>query len=1347
MRQRAVSPPPVGSPSPRRWDAKEALQGGDLAASALAAVSLAMHCSHDLFTGHAGLPTAALSVGEAVLMGAAAPLAHLLSRGRPPGRKLWQPFQGGFVFVTMQGTGWALYSLWLMLTMIAVNATLADDGRSQAVAPWGMRSLLGCAGFAGTALLIASAWHFDPASPPLLLLGMRPVALVAVAVSLGSAALLVACDVSTVAEDRVDAAWFTGAAWFGVLGGVTACFFTHGVVGRAVHGSGYAWVQPFSGGARFAVLQFLGWSTLGIAIYLLLALSVTALPRGALCITAAGLLTAQMTLLHSLPSWEQGVGGISAAETLTQGAAAVPLLAGLLALLVTVAAEMLVLWPELLPLRPGPLALPSGAVLFAVPFITHYQSSRTYHSRGYRLFNPFGGSPNFVVMQTIGWSVYALALAAWCVHALNRFRWRGIVMPGTFAFVAECILLVSPHWLPAPGRRQPARTGSGALHGVHLLSTVLCFSGAGLFAAVDGVDALAVPVPRGREVALLFGAMALLAAPVADHLGGAALLSGYRIFQAFEGGPEFVGLQGVTWTVWSMQLVFHSVLLVNFEWVTVTAGRFFITLCGVLGILPWALQLLSMRYWVAPRESAAHGAATAARNLAAHLPTSPQLCDELAALAAQAQDPVLRAALDALSEEAAMRSGRISPPPGPLNGVGRDAAGATLLATACSVASIFFSILTEIFAAVLPPHLSAATALCFAVAVSGLTVAPVIVHLVAGPARFRTWKWWQPFRGGFNFLLLQVVGWALYGSALATSFVLVCSGLDTGGVRGMFIIVGIVGCGAHCTVLLSLSHFDDMPHLQDYADDSILQRHAEWWVSLLLTFGAVGLVLAGERLRVSLANVFSVTPLIVLAVLALVGALPLAHVAVRRSKHADRGRSGSADGVSPLHRSSSGGDEDWEASEAGGVSELVAWVAALLQGSVVAALVYQLLTRYVIGEQLHRFVAAAALLSLAAQGCFYLAVFYNEGCTLSESLHGAVYETACVVFTCALYSTPLLVYFVWASTLLWGTAGSRAFFAWMHIVTFCWQSTVLLTILRACCLVCAGSGLVAADWDLALWALGALWYMSTYTRSHRDGSRSRQGWRQAMWAWDALSTYFSLRVINDGGAEGARELQKLAAERALLFGWHPHGIYPWTCAWCILTRAWQRAVGVVPTSHAATVLFGAPLLRDIALNVGGLDVSAECLNGRLRKGHSALLVPGGQAEMRESRSWGPLHIVRRHKGFARLALRHGAALVPVFSFGDAELMDNIYMPSVQQWFLRKLGFGYPHFPYGRCYLPVPRRRPLTVIVGKPLIVERVENPTAEQVAELHARYYDALQDMYKRNAAAAGCARELVMAD
>lgn len=180
----------------------------------------------------------------------------------------------------------------------------------------------------------------------------------------------------------------------------------------------------------------------------------------------------------------------------------------------------------------------------------------------------------------------------------------------------------------------------------------------------------------------------------------------------------------------------------------------------------------------------------------------------------------------------------------------------------------------------------------------------------------------------------------------------------------------------------------------------------------------------------------------------------------------------------------------------------------------------------------------------------------------------------------------------------------------------------------------------------------------------------------------------------------------LSPDELYVFGYHPHGIMPLTVFWLRIGSAWERSFpGVSFSPLTASVMHLVPVMRDILQWMGGREVSRESIQLALRSRTNCLLIPGGQAEMMESSSAiDEIVLVTRHTGFIKLAMQERAKLVPVLSIGEVDLLDNVSIPKVQRWFLKRIGFAAPFNPYGRWYLPIPRPAAVTVVVGKPVTV-------------------------------------------
>ena len=72
-----------------------------------------------------------------------------------------------------------------------------------------------------------------------------------------------------------------------------------------------------------------------------------------------------------------------------------------------------------------------------------------------------------------------------------------------------------------------------------------------------------------------------------------------------------------------------------------------------------------------------------------------------------------------------------------------------------------------------------------------------------------------------------------------------------------------------------------------------------------------------------------------------------------------------------------------------------------------------------------------------------------------------------------------------------------------------------------------------------------------------------------------------------------------------------------------------------------------------------------------------------------------------------------------------EYLFKTFSRSFQEWFEAQFAvapaffLGRGIFQYNWGFLPF--RVPITVVIGKPILVEKIEDPTREQIAEVHAK--------------------------
>ena len=269
----------------------------------------------------------------------------------------------------------------------------------------------------------------------------------------------------------------------------------------------------------------------------------------------------------------------------------------------------------------------------------------------------------------------------------------------------------------------------------------------------------------------------------------------------------------------------------------------------------------------------------------------------------------------------------------------------------------------------------------------------------------------------------------------------------------------------------------------------------------------------------------------------------------------------------------------------------------------------------------------------------------------------------------------------------------------------------------------------AGKWVVALYCL---WMISDQGIGARGGRQVRSLRFNPL--WELFRSYFRARVLYDFDEDDLI----WARSQPHVIACHPHGV--------ISVGVFANAVvnPLLPLSYRVVTLamnFYVPVFRDLLLALGAVDAREETLNALLTRGTSVAIVVGGASEALDARPGTHVLTLAERYGFVRLALQHGAPLVPVFTFGENEVYAQVApnppgsaLRSLQEWGKRVLGFSMPAI-YGRLGpIPMPFRRRITTVVGKPLPVPLTPDPSEQQVRSVHAEYVRRLKDMYERHA-------------
>jgi len=180
------------------------------------------------------------------------------------------------------------------------------------------------------------------------------------------------------------------------------------------------------------------------------------------------------------------------------------------------------------------------------------------------------------------------------------------------------------------------------------------------------------------------------------------------------------------------------------------------------------------------------------------------------------------------------------------------------------------------------------------------------------------------------------------------------------------------------------------------------------------------------------------------------------------------------------------------------------------------------------------------------------------------------------------------------------------------------EIVLLCTLLAGFLATCLGAALLCG------FAAGYAYHPYYNDGAERSGARAWPFFRGLVSHGLALVArhYFSYRVVYmpaDGTPSALLEevvKQHVLAEgdeqpKAAIFAAHPHGLFAVSSlALLVSAQPWRS---LTPCIHRH--VFAVPVLRELALWLGAIDVSAENIRARLDRGRSVFMVPGGCREM------------------------------------------------------------------------------------------------------------------------------------
>ena len=241
-------------------------------------------------------------------------------------------------------------------------------------------------------------------------------------------------------------------------------------------------------------------------------------------------------------------------------------------------------------------------------------------------------------------------------------------------------------------------------------------------------------------------------------------------------------------------------------------------------------------------------------------------------------------------------------------------------------------------------------------------------------------------------------------------------------------------------------------------------------------------------------------------------------------------------------------------------------------------------------------------------------------------------------------------------------------------------------------------------------------------------------WVRSWTLWTHLRDYFPIRLIKTADLDPGHNY---------IFCCHPHGVICFGSTTVFASEAEnfsQKFPGIFPHLNTVEGNLWMPGFREFFLMFGAVASSKESLTYLLSRpggGEAAVLMVGGIPEMDNFSDKQINLVLNKRKGFIKLALRNGASLVPTFVFGETQLYKQSGVVSGIQQKIRNLIGIAPVLFYGRGFFQssfgfLPHKSPMNVVVGEPIHIDKIDDPSQDDIDNLHALYLKKLRKMYQK---------------
>ncbi|XP_055320539.1 2-acylglycerol O-acyltransferase 2-like [Sitodiplosis mosellana] len=272
-----------------------------------------------------------------------------------------------------------------------------------------------------------------------------------------------------------------------------------------------------------------------------------------------------------------------------------------------------------------------------------------------------------------------------------------------------------------------------------------------------------------------------------------------------------------------------------------------------------------------------------------------------------------------------------------------------------------------------------------------------------------------------------------------------------------------------------------------------------------------------------------------------------------------------------------------------------------------------------------------------------------------------------------------------------------------------------------------------------------------YDRNAGDSGGRGAGnkWSRELWIWKHYLNYFPIDLV---------KTVDLPADRNYLICLFPHGVLCQS-AFANFGSNFSKWPSLFPgiRSKCTTLSYHhyMPIMREMILSWGMCSASSNSLrtlltqsndpnhesNGDGYTSNAPVLMVGGAQEALSAFPKQYRFVLKDRKGFVKIALKTGAPLVPAISFGENDIFEQIHhAPGTTIRYIQDTIKKYtklaPVHLVGRGFLQynfgfIPRRHPITTVIGAPIELEKNLNPSANEVNEVHELFCKRLTELFE----------------